>query len=952
MSRMDTPDAVAVAFGGCRVIIQAGDLLDPALDVEGLASSDDNYFSMGGGVSAAILAACGPEVRDAAQARSPVRAGEVAVTGAGVLQARGVRAILHVAVVDLDADIALQPENIGRAVASCLRAAEEHGLRSVALPAFGTGAGEYPLERAAGIIATAVKTYLAAPRNLERIHLVVYDPSPDRERLRTFLAAAVPELATPYDPAMDFLQAHDPLAHPAAPAQVAAALREGYHVAIVGGRKVGKSSVLAALARRDVQQEVGLVPDMRVVLLRFGSVMPGTRATIIYRKLLRALLDQEPDPARRQALAAFPVNDEEQRAEGLVQLLEQVYSDQRVVVLAANLAGLVNRLSGTDSWADLHVLRSRLQVVFTAPDVAAGRSDLDLFREAVGPARFDAEFRVVQLRCLTPDQRQAFVASWCRKYLGREVKVQEEQYLADAGGFHPYLLRLALYHLIRAYRLAAPLAPLDQPLEGDVRGAIEAARAAIEPAATNFFDTLLAEATVAERAVLDAVRRIWTPARDLASRVRAQAEMQKLRDGTHEQFSARPDVLERLDARGYLAGDELCAPSFLRWLNTRMGEKQPEGAAQPVHAVVSILGPERSGGREFITNVVHDGGPLLLAPAAKPYAPDITAQKLREFDTFLQRLRRGEQARSGFTDLAEVGSWVLLELTTNETKRALDVATDAATFSLDIDERLAAIPWELMFLADPARPVFPSVGRRVISPGQAANINPPVRDAERLEALLIGNPTGDLVHAADEIQDVQRLLKAALGDRARQTVLVSPEQCSDTVVATELGRGSYGLIHYSGHARFERSRSAWWLPEAPLYTDRLTSFLQRRPPALVFCSACESGREELEPGAPRYENQAAGLASACLKAGVQCYIGALWPVSELASRLVAARFYEALLRGKDGAGRCLAAARRWLYEHAQEYGIDRRRGDWAAFVLYGNPDATGRDLFPSLPMTD
>lgn len=119
MSSGDTADAIAVAFGDCRVIVQAGDLLDPALGVEGLVSSDDNYFSMAGGVSAAVLAACGPEVRDAAQVRSPVRAGDVIVTGAGALQTGSVRAILHAAVVDLDADIALQPENIGRWPRAC-----------------------------------------------------------------------------------------------------------------------------------------------------------------------------------------------------------------------------------------------------------------------------------------------------------------------------------------------------------------------------------------------------------------------------------------------------------------------------------------------------------------------------------------------------------------------------------------------------------------------------------------------------------------------------------------------------------------------------------------------------------------------------------------------------------------------------------------------------------------
>jgi O-acetyl-ADP-ribose deacetylase (regulator of RNase III) len=62
---------------------------------------------------------------------------------------------------------------IRRATASTLRRADELGARSLALVAFGTGVGGFPVEEAARIEAEEVRRHLEQGSNLQRVVFAV-----------------------------------------------------------------------------------------------------------------------------------------------------------------------------------------------------------------------------------------------------------------------------------------------------------------------------------------------------------------------------------------------------------------------------------------------------------------------------------------------------------------------------------------------------------------------------------------------------------------------------------------------------------------------------------------------------------------------------------------------------------------------------------------------------------
>src|SRR6188472_3704735 len=114
------------------------------LDVDAIANAANTMLKHGGGVAAAISRAGGPAIQEESDRRAPIGLGEAVETTAGALPARWV---IHAATMDLggptSADI------IRRATAATLWKAEELGARSLALVAFGTGVGGFPLDDAA-----------------------------------------------------------------------------------------------------------------------------------------------------------------------------------------------------------------------------------------------------------------------------------------------------------------------------------------------------------------------------------------------------------------------------------------------------------------------------------------------------------------------------------------------------------------------------------------------------------------------------------------------------------------------------------------------------------------------------------------------------------------------------------------------------------------------------------
>jgi len=139
------------------------------LDVDAIANAANTRLMHGGGVAGAISRAGGAAVQEESDARAPIGLGEAVETTAGEMPCRWV---IHAATMELggptNADI------IRAATASTLTKAEELGARSLALVAFGTGVGGFPLEEAARIEVEEVRRHLDDASGLERVVFAVH----------------------------------------------------------------------------------------------------------------------------------------------------------------------------------------------------------------------------------------------------------------------------------------------------------------------------------------------------------------------------------------------------------------------------------------------------------------------------------------------------------------------------------------------------------------------------------------------------------------------------------------------------------------------------------------------------------------------------------------------------------------------------------------------------------
>jgi O-acetyl-ADP-ribose deacetylase (regulator of RNase III) len=145
--------------------VVAGDITQ--LDVEAIANAANNHLWMGAGVAGAIKRAGGDEIEREAVAQGPIEVGRAVATGAGRLRARHV---IHGAV--MGQDLRTDAELVRRTTRSCLELADELGCRSLALPAFGTGVGGFPLDECAQLMVGEARAY--EPEALERVVFAVF----------------------------------------------------------------------------------------------------------------------------------------------------------------------------------------------------------------------------------------------------------------------------------------------------------------------------------------------------------------------------------------------------------------------------------------------------------------------------------------------------------------------------------------------------------------------------------------------------------------------------------------------------------------------------------------------------------------------------------------------------------------------------------------------------------
>jgi O-acetyl-ADP-ribose deacetylase (regulator of RNase III) len=164
--------------------IDEGDIAAQTTDA--VVNAANNHFWMGAGVAGAIKRRGGDQIEQEAMAQGPVEPGECVITTGGRLAARHV---IHAAV--MGQDLQTSAQLIDRATRKSLAFAEAHHLASIALPAFGTGVGGFPLDECARVMIGAIRGH--TPGSLRLVRLVLFGQSP----YRTFVEIAGELLGTP-----------------------------------------------------------------------------------------------------------------------------------------------------------------------------------------------------------------------------------------------------------------------------------------------------------------------------------------------------------------------------------------------------------------------------------------------------------------------------------------------------------------------------------------------------------------------------------------------------------------------------------------------------------------------------------------------------------------------------------------------------------------------------------
>jgi O-acetyl-ADP-ribose deacetylase (regulator of RNase III) len=148
-----------------------------AMETDGVVNAANELLAHGGGVAGVISRRGGPAIQRESDGwvrqHGRVPTGAAAITSGGKLKARYV---IH-AVGPVYDGTDRSAELLGSAVHAALQVADDHDLKSVALPAISTGIFGYPVEAAARVMLQAAIAYLEGETGLERVAFCLYGQS-------------------------------------------------------------------------------------------------------------------------------------------------------------------------------------------------------------------------------------------------------------------------------------------------------------------------------------------------------------------------------------------------------------------------------------------------------------------------------------------------------------------------------------------------------------------------------------------------------------------------------------------------------------------------------------------------------------------------------------------------------------------------------------------------------
>src|ERR1700693_2640881 len=164
-----------------RIVIISGDLVEQ--EVDAIVNAANNELVLGGGVGGAIRTRGGPAIQQECDTHGPVRVGEAAITGGGDLPARHV---IHAASMRLGG--VTTSHALRSSMESVFRLARENGVRTLAIPAVGTGIARFPIDECAIIMAGCLRDALIRGWAPEEVRFVLFGEAARRAFEGPFLA--------------------------------------------------------------------------------------------------------------------------------------------------------------------------------------------------------------------------------------------------------------------------------------------------------------------------------------------------------------------------------------------------------------------------------------------------------------------------------------------------------------------------------------------------------------------------------------------------------------------------------------------------------------------------------------------------------------------------------------------------------------------------------------------
>ena len=149
-------------------MIVTGDLVDQ--EVDAIVNAANNDLVLGGGVAGAIRRRGGPSIQEECTAYGPVPVGDAALTGAGDLRARFV---IHAASMSLGGRTTA--ESLRSSMDATFRIARDHDVKTIAVPAVGTGIAGFPVDDCARIMAGCLLRARAGGWEPDEVRFVLYD---------------------------------------------------------------------------------------------------------------------------------------------------------------------------------------------------------------------------------------------------------------------------------------------------------------------------------------------------------------------------------------------------------------------------------------------------------------------------------------------------------------------------------------------------------------------------------------------------------------------------------------------------------------------------------------------------------------------------------------------------------------------------------------------------------